>query len=199
MVSNIFIYGEGANEAARAAIQSEVSSQYNNNGEFFTAMVDGTEYEIQFEFNTQLIDNTDVDTKIVEGGYGNLNAENNFYEVTNNIETSRALTYGKGGNAGAFKTSQVLDDSKAVSHEMNHGFGGENKDDIDYEVNVNPDIAVPRGKTTNPKSRSVSSGNIQKIFNNVSFNGTNTAKVGSARPYKYDKTSATESKLIPKP
>ena len=70
---------------------------------------------------------------------------------------------------------------------------------IDYEVNVNPDIAVPRGKTTNPKSRSVSSGNIQKIFNNVSFNGTNTAKVGSARPYKYDKTSATESKLIPKP
>ena len=68
---------------------------------------------------------------------------------------------------------------------------------IDYEVNVNPDIAVPRGKTTNPKSRSVSKGNIQEIFNDVNFNGGNTAKVGNARPDKFDKKSKVKYVRIP--
>ena len=43
----------------------------------------------------------------------------------------------------------------------------QNKDDIDYEVNVNPDIAVPRGKTTNPNGLNKLSSKIIKGIRNV--------------------------------
>lgn len=199
VVSNIYIYGEGATQARADAIQAEVNSQYNNDGQFFSAVIDGTEYEVQFEFQSKIINGKDVDGKLVEGGYGNLNAENNFFEVRDDIETSLTLEGIVGGNAGAFKTSQIDDASNAVSHELNHGFGGLNKDNSTIRVNESPDIAVTRGNTDNPSSRRVTQGNIDAIFKNVNFNGGNKADVGSARPDKFDKNSPTQYKRIPQP
>ncbi|MBI9035497.1 MAG: RHS repeat-associated core domain-containing protein [Bacteroidales bacterium] len=197
VVSNIYIYGEGATYTRRDAIQSEISGQYNNGGEFFTATVDGTEYEVQFEFTTKIIDAKDVDAGLVEGGYGDLNAENNYFEVRGDIETSMSISGGvKGGNAGAIKNSQIDDGSNATSHELNHGFNGEDKDNDKGAKNGNPDIAVTRGNSTDPSLRRVTQDNIKAIFRNVSFNGGNKANVGNPKLFKFDKDSPGKFKQI---
>jgi hypothetical protein len=197
VVSNIYIYGEGATPDRANMIKEEANTQYNNNGQFFTATVDGVEYEVQFEFTSKVIDAKDVDSKLVQGGYYNLNAENNFFEVLEDIETSVTLSGGvNGANTGAFKTSQIEDGSNAVSHEINHGFGGTNKDNSNIKVNQNPDIAITRDNTDNPSSRRVTQDNIDAIFKNVSFKGGDKANVGNARPFKYDKSAPGSVKQV---
>jgi hypothetical protein len=150
VVSNIYIYGEGANQAAADAIQAEVSAQYNNGGQFFTTTVDGTEYEVQFEFTTKIIDSKDVEKTMMPGGIETLNAENNFYEIVNEpfVPNSIGFTFtgdskqedSYGGSSGFIATSEV--GTPTVPHEINHGFGGENKDTKVEEKTFENDIAV---------------------------------------------------------
>ncbi|KAB2859612.1 MAG: hypothetical protein F9K09_01455 [Flavobacteriales bacterium] len=204
VVSNIYIYGEGASQGAADAIQAEVSSQYNNGGQFFTTTVDGTEYEVQFEFTTKIIDGKDVDSKLVEGGYGNLNAENNFYEIVNTpknpddvgVTFTSERAGSEGGNTGFIKASEVV--TPTVSHEINHGFGGENKDTKTAMPTTDNDIAVQGKNSSNPECRCVTQGNINAIFKNVSFNGGDKANVGNPRPQLYDNNTGGSRQVTPK-
>jgi len=199
VVSNMYIYGKDANEANRAAIQSQSEAQWNNGGNYFTYTDDaGTTYDVVFEFKTEIIDAKDVDAKMVEGDYFNLNAENNFYEVRDDVSESQCLSFGvSGGNAGVIKTSDI--GKQSVAHEENHGFNGTNKDASKVQENENPDIPVTQGNTLNPSSRKVTQGNITAIFNNVKFDKNGKGNVGNARPFKWDKNASGNSVQIPKP
>ena len=200
VVTNVFIYGAGANEQARVAIETDANKNWNNNGEYFVTMIDGEMYEIQFEFNVKIIDKASVDAKLVEGGYNNLNAENNFFEVRNDVNASITFATETGGNTGVLKSSEV--GMESPNHEFNHGYGGEDKD-TDAEDNAKSrdnDIAVQSKNSKSPGTRKVTQANITAIFKNFSFNGGNKANVGSARPFLYDKSNrSTQSRQVPDP
>lgn len=203
VVSSVYIYGSGATDANAKTMQGNAMAQYNNNGNYFTATVDGVEYEVQFDIKVQVMDAKDVDTKLVEGGYGNLNAENNFYEIGDDIfEENEGITLtgasNPGGNAGAIKTSAV--EGITFPHELNHGYGGESKDikkgDPNYDTKLpDNDIAVQDKNSSDPPARKVTQGNIDAIFKNVDFKGGKTANVGNPRPFLHDKDKG--SKQVP--
>lgn len=192
VVSNIYLYGEGTKDANLKNIQAGISGQYNNNGNYFTTTVEGVQYDIQFEFNVTTIDSKDVDEMFNKGG-GVDNAENNFYEVNENIFGSKegnagiTLTgkFSPGGNTGAIETSSI-NDNTTLSHELNHGYGGENKDRKDNIILPENDIAIQSQNSANPAGRKVTQGNIDAIFKNVKFeNGK--GNVGNPRPQLHDK------------
>jgi len=186
VVSNVYIYGVGATDANAQSIQSNALALYNNDGNYFNANIGGVDYEVQFEINVQVIDQVNVDAKLVEGGYSNLNAENNFYEIRDDIEDAgQTLSGVYGGNTGVIKTSEV--GTPTPSHELNHGYGGIDKDRIDNTILSENDIAVQGNNSAAPANRKVTQGNIDAIFKNVDFKGGNKANVGNARPQLFDK------------
>jgi len=196
VVSNVFIFGKGATEANRELIQANANKNFNNDGDFFSATIDGEEFEVQFEFNVSIINESDVDSKLVEGGYGNLNAENNFFEIRDDIDVAGITLSGSGdfpgGNAGVLKTSEL--GNRTPEHEFNHGFGGTNKDteDPNDETKFSEnDISVQSKNSKNPSNRKVTQENINAIFKNVSFNGKNKTNVGNARPDLFDKENGS--------
>ena len=201
VVSNMYIYGAGATEANRAAIQNQSNAQWNNGGNNFTYTDDaGTTYDVVFEFKTQIIDEKDVDTKMVEGGYGNLNAENNFYEIRADAESATINgTNNNGGNAGVLKESGIGELSPA--HEENHGFGGTNKDtDKPKDPLVSkPDIAEQGKNCVNQKDRKVTQENVTEIMKKVKFDASGKGNVGSPKPYKYDKNDTKGYKKVDNP
>ena len=196
---------EVATAENRDAIQAEISSQYNNGGDFFSTTVDGVDYEVQFEFQTKIIDGKDVDGKLVEGGYSNLNAENNFFEIINSPKNNNGLggtvtgedkNGSRGGNTGFIKTSEVS--TPTVSHELNHSFGGKNKDSRRVLKTSENDIAVQSKNSLDPASRKVTQGNIDDIFRNISFKSGNKANVGNPRPQLYDNNTGESRTVDPK-
>jgi hypothetical protein len=74
-------------------------------------------------------------------------------------------------------------------HEINHGFGGENKDTKVQEKTFENDIAVQAWNSFNPAARKVSQDNINAIFKNVKFNVKDKANVGNPRPALYDNST----------
>ena len=84
VVSNVYIYGEGAKNVNTQTMQSNVMAQYNNDGKYFNANVDGTDYEVHFEINVTVIDEKDVEAKLVEGGNSNLNVQKPVKLTTEN-------------------------------------------------------------------------------------------------------------------
>ncbi|MBL7896179.1 MAG: hypothetical protein JNK50_12865 [Bacteroidia bacterium] len=198
VVTNVYIYGSGATDANAKTMQDNANAQFNNNGNYFTATVDGVEYEVQFDIKVQVIDSKLVDTKLVEGGYGNLNAENNYYEIRDDIEDSGQTLSGPptnpGGNTGVIKTSEIS--TPTTAHELNHGYAGENKDKPkgDETKTDDNDIAVQAKNSKKPAERKVTQGNIDAIFKHVSFKeGSDKANVGNPRPQLYDKDKGTRT------
>ena len=207
VVSNVYIYGAGATDGNAKTMQGNAMAQYNNNGNYFSATVDGVEYEVQFDIKVQVIDAKDVENKLLPGGYETLNAENNFYEMVDNpksINNSGVTLSGedkegsRGGSTGFIKTSEA--GTSTLSHELNHGYGGTNKDlpDGDETKLFENDIAVQDKNSTNPSSRKVTQGNIDAIFKNVDFKGGKTANVGNPRPQLYDNTTGKSKSVSPK-
>jgi hypothetical protein len=198
VVSNMYIYGQDANETTRAAIQNQSDAQWNNGGNYFTYTDDsGTTYDVVFEFKTEIIDAKDVDAKMIEGDYYNLNAENNFYEIRDDVSESLCLSGNvEGGNAGVIKTSDIW--KQSVAHEENHGFNGINKDKSKVREDNNPDISVTQANTSDPSIRKVTQENITAIFNNVKFDKNGKGNVGHARPFKWDKDAPANIVQIPK-
>ena len=203
VVTNIYIYGEGATSERASTIQTEVCNQYNNDGNFFTATIDGEEYEVQFDISVQRIENEKVERKLLPGNYGTLNAENNFYEIIDNPKGEGVLGVtlvgsesSPGGNTGFIKTSEIA--TPTVSHELNHGYGGENKDTQNSKKTSDNDIAIQSKNSKSPNNRKVTQSNINAIFKNVSFNGAQKTNVGNPRPQLYDKTTGKSKSVKPK-
>jgi hypothetical protein len=207
VVSNVYIYGAGATEANAKTMQGNAMAQYNNNGNYFTATVDGVEYEVQFDIKVQVMDAKDVENKLLPGGYETLNAENNFYEMVDNPKVGNNLGAtlsgedregSRGGSTGFIKTSEA--GTSTLSHELNHGYGGINKDlpDGNETKLIDNDISVQNKNSTDPSSRKVTQGNIDAIFKNVDFKGGKTANVGNPRPQLYDNTTGKSKSVSPK-
>lgn len=206
VVSNVYIYGSGATDANAKNMQAIAMAQYNNNGDYFSATVNGVEYEVQFDIKVQVIDTKDVEDKLLPGGYSTLNAENNFYEIVDDPKISNTLGVtlsgenkegSFGGSSGFIKSSEV--GGLTLSHELNHGYGGENKDlpDGDETKLKDNDIAVQDKNSTNPSSRKVTQENINAIFKNVNFKNGKTANVGNPRPQLYDNTTGGSKSVSP--
>ena len=198
VVTNVYIYGEGATTEMAKSIQTDAMSNWNNDNKYFNVNIDNTDFEVQFEINVSVVDIKDVDASLVEGGYGNLNAENNFYEIRSDVNSSITLTGDNGGNAGVLQLSEI--GKQSPNHELNHGYDGEDKDNKNTDKGSDNDIAVQSKNSKSPKTRKVTQGNIDAIFKNVNFKGGNKANVGSARPFLYDNSNKTQqSKQIPDP
>jgi RHS repeat-associated protein len=195
VVTKLHIYGEGATEVNRKVMETNANAQYNNDGQFFTAKVGSTEYEIQFEISVVIIDAKEVDRVFNEGGGVN-NAENNFYEIRADVMVSFTFTgeeSSSGGNTGVIKTSDV--GTPTIEHELNHGYGGVNKDNDHYIKSEENDIAVQGKNSKDLLNRKVTQENIQEILKNVTLIG-GKGDVGNPRPQLYDKDSEREFRPV---
>ncbi len=197
---NKYIYGADANESNRKAIQDQSMNLWNNGGNYFTYTDGGTTYDVVFQFTTTIVNSADVDQLMI--GDGNLHAENNFFEVRDDVSESYTLVDrdNRGGNAGVLKTSQIRTGSP--THEDNHGFGGINKDtegETGYVLLKDLDIAVQDKNTPVPGKRKVTQQMINSIFNNVKFDETGKGNVGTPRMLKYDKEKRFVVPGIPVP
>ena len=193
VVVNDHLYGQDATQARANIVQSDNNALYNNNGNYFTTVVNGKTYDVEFEFKADVVSDAAA-TK----GIGKLSAKDNYWEVRNDIPSARTLTgAANGGNTGALKTDDIDNGKKSDSHEENHGFAGENKDYLGVQNNTNPDIAVAQGDTNIPGQRKVTQANIDAIFKKVKFGKSGKANVGNPRPQKYDKSKKGEYKEVP--
>jgi len=191
VVSNWHLYGQDATQARATSVKADLNAEYNNNGNYFTTKVNGKVYDVVFEFNADVVTDADA-TK----GVGKVNAQDNYFEVRNDVPTSstirgggKGVNDGTGGNTGVLKTDAIDNGIESDSHEANHGFAGENKDYLGVQNNTNPDIAVTQGDTNIPGQRKVTQANIDAIFKKVKFGTSKKADVGHARPQKFDKTN----------
>ncbi|MGY6560674.1 MAG: hypothetical protein ACXITV_01065 [Luteibaculaceae bacterium] len=184
VVSNVYIYGDGAIMGRAEHVQSELNSQYNRNGNYFTHTDEtGTEYDVVFEFNVSTIDESTVKEKI-----GELNPEDNFFEIDSG-DNSFTLT-GVGGNTGMISISDLEKNQFTFSHEYNHGLGGLGHPKGPISKDATIDISLPQdqkytdGSTIDAKKRHVTQNNIDAIFKNVKFNDEGVGNVGEPRPQK---------------
>lgn len=191
VVSNVYLYGEGATAARATAMKTEVNTQYNNGGNYFTADVDGVTYDVVFEINVETLGLGDALQGISEA-----NAENNYYQVDDGLGGSYTLTGNApypGGNTGYLGTEQLDNGTNNASHELNHGFGGKGHPDVEGDPaptndGSTPQISLPSNQTysdgTNidATTRTVTQADVTNIISNVSFNNSDgSGNVGNAR------------------
>ncbi len=55
VVTNIYLYGEGATTGRANMAQSELSILYNNGGDYFTTSDAGKVYDVVFEFSSLVL------------------------------------------------------------------------------------------------------------------------------------------------
>jgi RHS repeat-associated protein len=195
VVSNVYLYGEGATAARATAMKTEVNTQYNNGGNYFTADVDGVTYDVVFEINVETLGLGDALQGISEA-----NAKNNYFQVDDGLGVSYTLTGqapNSGGNTGYLATEDLDKNQNTASHEMNHGFGG-NDHPTSGVVNdgSNPDISLPQdqkytdGTNIDATKREVTQATITDIISKVKFNNKDgSGNVGNPRAQAADPTN----------
>ena len=201
VVSNVYIYGEGATEARATALKSEINAQYNNGGNYFTHTDDnGTVYDVVFEIEvkTKLLGDALNGIREASGSQFNSDAkpEDNYYLVGNKNGGSYTIdgnvaAFGegsRGGNTGYFDVKELDNKQNTGSHELNHGFGGENhpasppiNDGSDPEISLPSNQQYSDGSTIDPSKRKVTQSTINNIFKNVKFNKNGEGNVGNPR------------------
>jgi len=198
--SNIHLYGALATKAISAQIQTELNCEYNNNNDYFTyTSQEGVVYDVVFEFKVDVINESEVDA-----GISKLNPLDNYFEVGNDERIDVSFTLNGpgdvGGNAGYLLTSDLENAPLVASHEINHGFGGENHSDLTGRIIRNKDeidISMARGTERygggkiDISKRKVTQRNIENILDSVIFKD-GEGNVGTARPYKVDLNNEKE-------
>ncbi len=96
-----------------------------------------------------------------------LNAENNFFEVRDDIDVSFTLAGDIGGNTGVFKTSDIDIGKRSVSHEINHSYGGERQKTRPPNKTILIQILLCLKRPLIILRKVVTQKNIDAIFRNV--------------------------------
>jgi RHS repeat-associated protein len=192
VVSHDYIYGEGATNARAAAIEAELNTSYNRNGNYFTYTdkATGTVYDVVFEFKVETAGLGDALDGIRE-----VNAQNNYYLVDDNNGGSVTLTgtgnY-PGGNTGYLAVEDLNANQKTASHEKLHGFGGERHPEFTSEPDptndgTNPSMHLPSnqkytdGTNIDPAKREVKQSSITNMLDQVTFDKSGKGNVGNPR------------------
>jgi hypothetical protein len=141
--SDIFFYGDAANETLSFQIAKDIADHWNEAKGKVTLKM--RLYEVLFIVKGNWAANL-TPTMVFE----NTNPRNNYFRIESFAGTDISFVDGIGSNTGYFKLDNLLNNSTTAAHEYGHTIGLLHPDVLDIRGKGQPGIMYPRGTIVDP-------------------------------------------------
>jgi len=198
--SELFFYGDAANESLSKQIASDIATHWNEaNGK---VIIRNRLFDVIFHIIGHWA--KDLTPEMV---FENTNPRNNYFRIESFAGSDISSVDGIGSNTGYFKLDNLLNNSTTAAHEYGHSIGLHHPDLLDIRGQGRPGMMYPRGTivdpvfqynpaaaplepggTINPFTRKVSEEDIKNLqLNKLDFSQNGFAILGEFTSYWHEK------------
>jgi hypothetical protein len=198
--SELFFYGDAANETLSKQIASDIATHWNEaNGK---VIIRNRLFDVFFNIIGHWA--KDLTPEMV---FENTNPRNNYFRIESFAGSDISSVDGIGSNTGYFKLDNLLNNSTTAAHEYGHSIGLRHPDLLDIRGQGRPGMMYPRGTivdpvfqynpaaaplepggTINPFTRKVSAEDIKNLqLNKLDFSRNGFAILGEFTSYWHEK------------
>lgn len=142
--SDIFTYGDAADEMVTAYMREEIETMWNEPGARIE--IDGELVNVIFRIGHKFLNNV-TDEEI----YRDINPRNNYFRIEEQVRGNISYVDGIGSNSGHFKLDNLYAGSTTAAHEYGHTLGLRHPKNTDFRGQGRPSIMYPRGTLVNPE------------------------------------------------
>jgi len=136
--SNLFFYGDAANQVLSFQIAKDISDHWNE--AMGKVVFKNGLYNVFFNITGHWAKDL-----LPEMVFENINPRNNYFRIESYAGTDISFVDGIGSNTGYFKLDNLLNNSTTAAHEYGHTIGLNHPDVLDTRGKGRPGIMYPRG------------------------------------------------------